>query len=144
VEAATLKALRVPAGFRRVRCATEGACFYRREPVTLTVSPVRRLAEELGVRFAQPTRLPAVECGLIGRRVCRAEAAIGPESVSVWVNHPDVRTHERRTSHNRQTFRAFTVLPGIEIEVSVIGHCLHPKECEEDQREEAREATVAK
>ena len=142
--AATLRALRVPPGFRRVHCVTEGACFYRREPFVLAVAPVRHLAEDLGVRLARPAGHPAVECGLIGGRVCRVEATIGPESVWVWVDHPEILTHERRTQHNRRTFRAFTVSLGIELEVSVIGHCLHPKECEEESAREAREAAVVK
>jgi hypothetical protein len=139
-EAATLGALHVPPGFRRLSACAEGACFIRRKSIALEVAPVRRLVEGLGVSLAKPTGHPPIECGMPFRGVCRAEGTIRTESVWVWVRPPEVKTHERRTPRNRRTFRAFRVLPGTEIEVSVLGHCLHPKECEELRHEEATEA----
>jgi hypothetical protein len=140
-EAATLDALHVPVGFRRFpHCTADDACFIQRKPIALEVAPVRRLVEALGVTLAKPIGYPPIECGTILRKVCRVEGTIGTDSVWVWIQPPEVKTHERRTPRNRRTFHAFRVLPGTEIEVSVLGHCLHPKECERLQHEEATEA----
>jgi hypothetical protein len=119
------------------RCAPGDACFIQRKPIALEAAPVRRLVQALGVTLARPIGDPPIECGTLFRKVCRAEGTIGTESVWVWVQPPEVRTHERRTPRNRRTFQAFRVLPGTEIDVSVLGHCLHPTECEELQHEQA-------
>ncbi|MCW3057728.1 MAG: hypothetical protein JWO21_1697 [Solirubrobacterales bacterium] len=135
-EAATLQALHVPAGFQRFpHCAAGDACFIRGKPIALEVAPVRRLVEVLGVTLAKPRGHPPIECGTLVRTVCRAEGTIGTESVWVWLQPPEVKTYERRTLRNRRTFHAFRVLPGTEIDVSVLGHCLHPKECEQLQHD---------
>jgi len=140
-EAATLEALHPPAGFRRFpHCSAGDACFIERKPIALEVAPVRRLVQALGVTLVKSIGHPPIECGTLFRKVCRAEGTIGTESVWVWVQPPEVKTHERRAPRSRRTFHAFRVLPGTEIDVSVLGHCLHPNECEQLQHEQATEA----
>jgi hypothetical protein len=138
-QAATFGSLLVPPGFHRFHPCAGGACFIRREPVALEVAEVRRLAESFGVRLPRSTSRPPTECGIIVHRVCRVEGTIGAETVWVWVRPPEVRTHERPTRRNRRSIPASVVIQGSEVEVTVIGHCLHPRECAELQHEQASE-----
>jgi hypothetical protein len=142
-EAATLAAVRIPAGFHRSRPCDDGVCLVRVERLPLDVPTARRLIEATGVNLAHRWPPHPVECGALGLgNVCKAEGTIGTETVMVWVQRPEVRTNERRTPGNRRTFHAFRLLPETEVQVGVIGHCRYPKECAAMQREEEDEAVA--
>ena len=131
-EAATLKAVRVPHGFRSFKPSADGACSALSKSLPLAASRARRLAQAFGVRIAGSfVKGPTVECGVLGGYMCRVEGLIGHEYVWVTVQRPEVRNPQPRTRRNRQTYERFVVVPGTEVEVSVMGHCLHPKECAE-------------
>ena len=138
-EAAVLRALQTPPGFRRWRhCEATEACFVLRRSLPLNTATARRLAEALGVKIASSSaRGSAVECGVLVRYLCRAEGLVGREHVWVYVDRPEVRNPKPRTRSNRRAYERFVVIPGTEIEVSVLGHCLHPEECAKTAHEEA-------
>jgi hypothetical protein len=73
------------------------------------------------------------------RRVCEAEGTLRDEYVTVWIRRPEVRNPARRTPRNRRTYWRFVVVAGTEVHVSVLGHCLHPKQCKEERRREEAE-----
>jgi hypothetical protein len=144
-EAATLEAVRVPSGFRPFQPCTDGACFVMSRSLALNTSTAHHLAEAFGVKIASDhVKSPPVECGLLVGRICKAEGLIGREYVEVSVQRPEVRNPKPLTRRNRKTYEPFMVVPGTEVEVSVIGHCLHAKECAEMAREEIAEADRGK
>ena len=139
-EAATLKAITVPRGFRPFEPCALGDCYVLRKSLPFTVATARHLAEAFGVRIASDfIKSPAVECGWLGGHVCKAEGLIGSEHVEVSMQRPEVRNPQPRTRRNRKTYKRFIVIPGTEVEATVIGHCLHPKECAEMAHEEEAE-----
>jgi hypothetical protein len=141
-EAATLKALRVPPAFHRAERCTEGECFVLRRSLPLDVATSDQVAEDFGVKVASTfAARRAVECGVIVHSVCHVEGIVGGEYVAVWLHRPEVRTHERRSG---RTVSRFRVMQGTEVEVSVLGRCLHPKQCKEEKRQEATEARSGK
>jgi hypothetical protein len=101
------------------------------------------VAEAFGIKVASSHAVgPPVECGTIaGRRVCQGEGIVRGEYVSVWVDQPEVRNPKRRTARNRRTYQRFVVIPGTEVEVSVLGHCLHPAQCEREKQQEEVEGS---
>jgi hypothetical protein len=140
-EAAILNSLRVPPGFRRFEPCTEGMCFILRRSLPLDTAAARQVAEAFGITVASSHAVgPPVECGAIGRRrVCQGEGIVRGEYVSVWVDQPEARNRKRRTARNRRTYERFVVIPGTEVEVSVLGHCLHPAQCEREKQQEKAE-----
>lgn len=140
-EAAVLKALRVPAGFRPYQPCNESACYVESRSLPLDTTTARDLTGAFGVKVASSfVKGSPVECGVIGDRACQVEGIVKGEYVTVWVTRPAVRNPKPRTRRNRRTYGRFVTIPGTEVEVSVIGHCLHPKECAEMAHQEATEA----
>ncbi len=137
-EAATLRALRTPPRFRRFYPCTDGVCFILPRSLPLKTATASHIAEAFGVKIASSfVKGSPVECGLLGRRVCQVEGIVKGEYMTVWVQRPEVRNPKPRTRRNRRTYERFVVIPGTEVEISVVGHCIHPKECTELAHEEA-------
>ena len=145
-DAAIFKSLHVPPGFRPFHPCVLGECFILRPSLPLDVAMVRHVAERFGVTIASSLVKGApVECGLLLRhRICEVEGVVKGEYVTVSMDQPEVRNPERRTPRNRRTYQRFVVVPGTEIEVSVLGHCLHPQQCKEERQQEATESRSAK
>jgi hypothetical protein len=142
-EAAILSSLRAPPGFRRFEPCTEGRCFILRRSLPLDTATVREVAEAFGITLASSHAVGSpVECRVIGpRHVCQGEGIVRGEYVSVWMDQPEVRNPRRRTARNRRTYQRFMVIPGTEVEVSVLGHCLHPAQCEREKQQEKAEGS---
>jgi hypothetical protein len=140
-EAAVVASLRVPPGFRRYQPCVEKACFVLGKSVPLDAATARHLAEAFGVKVATTYAVGSpVECGLLlDRRVCDVEGVVRDEYVSVSVDRPEVRNRKPRTARNRRTYRRWVLISGTEVEVFVLGHCLRPKQCEEERRQEVAE-----
>jgi hypothetical protein len=138
-EAATLEALRVPPGFRRFHPCVEGACFILPRSLPFEDATARHVVEGFGVDIASLfVKRRAVEC-VPDDRTCLVEGVVRGEYVAVWVERPEVRNPKRRTARNRRTWEQSVVAPGTEVEVRVLGHCLHTKQCEESKQREAAE-----
>lgn len=140
-EAAAITSLRVPAGFHGLHACLENACFVLRTSLPLDAPTARGLAEAFGVKVATTHAVgPPVECTLFGyRRVCEAEGIVRGEYVTVSVDRPEVRNPKPRTARNRRTYQRWVLIPGTEVDIFVLGHCLHPKQCEEERQQEVSE-----
>jgi hypothetical protein len=144
-EAAIFRSLRVPPGFRRFDRCDEGECFALRTSLPLDTATAARIAQEFDVRIASSfAKGAAVECGWIVHRACRVEGIVRGEYVWLWLQRPEVLNPKPRTARNRRKYQRFVLIPGTEAEVSILGHCLHPKQCEEERHQEAAESESRK
>jgi hypothetical protein len=140
-EAAVFRSLREPSGFLRFQPCSDGVCYVLPRSLPLEVATARHLTEALGVRIASDfVKGTPIECGFLANfRLCQTEGIVKGEYVTVWLKRPEVRNPEPRTARNRRTYKRFLVVPGTEVEVSVLGHCLHPTQCREERQQEAAE-----
>ena len=129
-EVATLGGLRTPAGFRVVACGARvyfERCFRRPAGLPLTVAAIRGAVTQLGAQLDAPgSEGQPAECGRRGVFTCQAEAKVGREELLIWMNPPRLRIPAQPGEQRGPRWRT---LPGTEVTVNDIGHCLHADAC---------------